>query len=149
MLRTLLGACLAAGLLVPVLNAMMVDHEPSRWLGAAALANTEPGVKVWGASTTLIGGDTALKRNIISGNTQQGIVIGGSATGTMVSGNWIGVGADGTTAFGNAAQAIYVAASDVLIGGTSAAQANIIANVIKEIIEDANSVSDTVKSLSI
>ena len=31
---------LAAGLLVPVLNAMMVDHEPSRWLGAAALANT-------------------------------------------------------------------------------------------------------------
>ncbi|WP_369622442.1 hypothetical protein, partial [Pseudoalteromonas distincta] len=29
-----------AGLLVPVLNAMMVDHEPSRWLGAAALANT-------------------------------------------------------------------------------------------------------------
>ena len=96
--------------------------------GTAALANAEPGVKVWGASTTLIGGDTALKRNIISGNTKQGIVIGGSATGTTVSGNWIGVGADGTTAFGNAAQAIYVAASDVLIGGTSAAQANIIAN---------------------
>lgn len=31
---------LAAGLLVPALNAMMVDFEPARWPGAAALANT-------------------------------------------------------------------------------------------------------------
>ena len=56
--------------------------------GTGCVGNAEPASMCGGG--TLIGGDTALKRNIISGNTQQGIS-SAAPTGTTVSGNWIGV----------------------------------------------------------
>ncbi|OVE82400.1 hypothetical protein BVY03_01005, partial [bacterium K02(2017)] len=73
-------------------------------------------------------GDTA-ERNVISGNTTYGIHISGALTGTRVAGNYVGVGTDGSTDFGNNDHGIYVlgTASDGTIGGTIADETNIIA----------------------
>ncbi|OVE79967.1 hypothetical protein BVY02_01750, partial [bacterium J17] len=68
------------------------------------------------------------ERNIISGNTGVGISYASSTTGARVSGNYIGVGSDGTTDLGNLSHGVYLSAgSDSTIGGDSAAEGNIIA----------------------
>ena len=70
--------------------------------GVAALRNDESGVAVAGAADTLIGGATALARNVISAN-GEGVSIDGDATArTVVRGNRIGTNAAGTRALGNA-----------------------------------------------
>ena len=71
-----------------------------------------------------VGGTTAADRNVISGNSGEGIliVVGNDFD---IEGNYIGVGADGTTPLGNGADGILVGngdplgytASDVNIGG--------------------------------
>jgi hypothetical protein len=53
-----------------------------------------------------VGGTTAADRNILSGNTNNGVEITGPPGGTasvfnMVEGNFIGTQADGSTALGN------------------------------------------------
>ncbi|MGP8053345.1 MAG: right-handed parallel beta-helix repeat-containing protein [Limisphaerales bacterium] len=80
--------------------------------GTAALGNGGVGLYVaGGAQNTLIGtnGDGVndrAERNIISGNTYQGIAIqgtssGANTTGTIVAGNYIGTNAAGTAALPN------------------------------------------------
>ena len=99
--------------------------------GNSVLANAQEGIEVaGGASGTWIGGTTSATRNIISGNTWQGIGIYGATTdGTVIRGNWIGVAADGTTARGNEKQSILVMdATNTMIGGSSAGEGNIVAN---------------------
>ncbi len=99
--------------------------------GTTVLANGQEGVEVaGGASGTWIGGTTAATRNLISGNTWQGIgVYGATTTGTVIRGNWIGVAADGTTARGNEKQGVLVIdATNTMIGGSNAGEGNIIAN---------------------
>ena len=99
--------------------------------GTTVIANGQEGVEVTvGASGTWIGGTTSATRNIISGNTWQGIgVYGATTTGTVIRGNWIGVAADGTTARGNEKQGILVSdATNTMIGGSNAGEGNIIAN---------------------
>ena len=64
-----------------------------------------------GASSNLVGTTgqdgalaDALERNVISGNTASGVIIvdqGGTSTGNVVAGNYIGTTADGTAALGN------------------------------------------------
>ncbi|MDD2990284.1 MAG: cadherin domain-containing protein, partial [Zoogloea sp.] len=99
--------------------------------GNTIVANGEEGIQVWdGATNTVIGDATPGGRNIISGNTLQGIgIYGSTVTGTVVRGNWIGVAADGVTAQGNGRQGIHVSqASTVMIGGSNPGEGNIIAN---------------------
>ena len=76
--------------------------------GSAAIGNHAYGIRVDGGSTgTRIGTDgngtnDVAERNIIGGSTFDGIRLAGSATsGTIVAGNYIGVGADGATAIPN------------------------------------------------
>lgn len=64
--------------------------------GMSALGNAE-GIYI-GSSTT-IGGTTAAARNIISGNSDRGIFIGGS--GGVIEGNYIGTDITDTAAVGN------------------------------------------------
>ncbi|HEY8172171.1 MAG TPA: hypothetical protein VIH21_03720, partial [Dehalococcoidia bacterium] len=67
---------------------------------------------------------TAGSRNVISGNGSVGIdIVGGS---DVVQGNYIGVGADGTTAVANAAGGIGIIANGQTIGGGGPAGANVI-----------------------
>jgi hypothetical protein len=97
--------------------------------GTAAIGNGGSGIGLNAASGNVIGDTTANGGNVISGNTQSGVeFFNGSDTNTVVH-NLIGTGADGSTNAGNGANGIAILSSaDNMIGGTGAAQANIIQN---------------------
>ena len=76
--------------------------------GNAAVANQTDGVQIlFAASNNTIGGTTVFARNVISGNDNAGVYIAGDnsgplvCSGNIVSGNYIGTDAAGTTPFGN------------------------------------------------
>ena len=96
-------------------------------LGTAALGNTV-GVMLDGATTATIGGTVAGARNVISGNTQGGIIImGAGATGNLVQGNYIGTNALGTATLGNTGSGVSVSnVASNTIGGTIAGAGNVI-----------------------
>ncbi len=79
------------------------------------------GVSVEAAQST-IGGNDPGARNVISGNSQ-GIQV--RYPGAVIVGNYIGTDATGMRAVGNDA-GVAVAASDVVVGGTSAGSGNLI-----------------------
>jgi hypothetical protein len=105
--------------------------------GNTALMNSASGILIQ-SSNNQIGGNSAEARNVISGNFVNGISISTTlATGNFVAGNLIGVGADGTTAIGNADNGIQISsqASNNVVGGVVGAgdcavtaQCSIIAN---------------------
>jgi CSLREA domain-containing protein len=86
--------------------------------GTAALPNAI-GVEARACEgTTMIGGDTPVMGNVISGNTAEGILVtdtGCSSGQVNIWGNHIGTNPDGTTAIGNM-DGIHVLASNVVIG---------------------------------
>lgn len=105
-----------------------------------AVANSGSGILIQGSNNT-VGGSSSADRNIVSGNSTNGITINSSlATTNTIQGNYIGVGADGTTALGNGNNGIQIsnAAANNSIGGTTGAtlgatptctgECNIIAN---------------------
>ncbi len=95
--------------------------------GEARLANTRNGISILHASANLVGGVSAAARNVISGNGQFGLTISGAtATGNTVAGNFIGTDVTGTVDLGNAGAGVLLAAPQNLIGGTSAAESNLI-----------------------
>lgn len=98
--------------------------------GTSAVPNGFSGIGVYGgAQSNLIGGTLTSGRNVISGNTQQGIVLADAGTrGNVVSGNYIGVSSAGTAALANGFSGIYLgsAADSNLIGGSFAGMGNVI-----------------------
>ncbi len=88
------------------------------------------GVRVtFGSTGNTIGGITAAARNIISGNTDDGVEITGSdTTGNLVAGNFVGTNLAGTAALGNGTNGVEIdtSASDNTIGGTTATARNVI-----------------------
>ncbi len=72
----------------------------------------------------LIGGVTAGARNVISGNSSDGVNIRG--TGNKVQGNYIGTDITGTLALGNSGNGVSAGEGGVLIGGTEPGARNII-----------------------
>ncbi|PYQ51065.1 MAG: hypothetical protein DMF78_14150, partial [Acidobacteria bacterium] len=87
------------------------------------------GLRIGGAYTNTIGGETAAVRNVISGNLRNGVLIMGplSVEGSVglnvVKGNFIGTDATGTLDRGNAAQGVQIIRSGGnMIGGSVAAR---------------------------
>jgi hypothetical protein len=104
--------------------------------GIAALGNNGSGVSIQAGSNT-VGGATVELRNVISGNRVNGVSIGTTlATGNTIAGNYIGVGANGTTAIinrDNGVQISNTAASNTIGGagvtpGACDNSCNVIAN---------------------
>lgn len=99
--------------------------------GTIDLGNSSDGVFIGSVSNNTIGGTTAATRNLISGNNFEGIEINGSdsgATGNLVQGNYIGTDINGTVDLGNTDRgvAIYSAANNTTIGGTTETARNLI-----------------------
>ncbi len=95
--------------------------------GTAALANNL-GIEILGSPTNLIGGTAAGTRNVISGNTRDGVSISSGADGNRIEGNYIGTNASGSAAIANG-RGITIEGSGVtgnIIGGTAAGARNII-----------------------
>lgn len=100
--------------------------------GNVALGNFRQGIAVTtGATNTVIGGTAAGAGNVISANTVSGVYVQNS-TGTVIKGNLIGVGADGTTALGNGLDGVTIENSaTTTVGGAAAGARNVIsANAI-------------------
>lgn len=78
--------------------------------GTSVLANDGYGIfMLYGPQATIIGGDTPVERNIISGNQFGGVVLHGTATtGNTIQGNFIGTGYDGLIPLSNGGDGVQV-----------------------------------------
>ena len=97
--------------------------------GSGALANSLTGIRVTGtADGNTIGGSAAGVRNVISGNTQDGIFLDG-VIDTLIQGNYIGLSATGgaLTGNGNRGAGVWLLnANGNTIGGTGSNERNVI-----------------------
>ena len=100
--------------------------------GTTSQPNAIGGVRFSDGTTgnTLGGTAGGLARNVISGNTGNGVTLADSGTNNnVIQANTIGLQSDNTTALGNTGTGIYVdGAIDTQIGGSDAAASNSIAS---------------------
>ncbi|MFO7890015.1 MAG: T9SS type A sorting domain-containing protein, partial [bacterium] len=97
--------------------------------GTFSLGNRKNGVYIASYCTgNIIGGSTAEKRNIISGNMQSGIyVYGRQIRNNYIQGNYIGVDINGTSKLGNNLGILLGwEVSKIIIGGLESGQGNVI-----------------------
>jgi hypothetical protein len=96
--------------------------------GTKDLGNDFGGIFLDNASGTTLGGTTAASRNVISGNSDDGVVLN-VVSGTKVLGNRIGTTASGTGALGNDDDGLFIegATSNNEIGDGTSAGSNTIA----------------------
>jgi uncharacterized repeat protein (TIGR01451 family) len=96
--------------------------------GTNDLGNTLCGVFITNSTFNIIGSTNTGLGNVISGNNQQGILIGGSSSfGNQILGNLIGLGANGSNTVANSQNGIHVQNSrSNLIGGTVSGARNVI-----------------------
>jgi hypothetical protein len=99
--------------------------------GTNAVPNGFAGATIFsGATSNVIGGTSVAARNLISGNSSYGVVIGDpGSSGNRVEGNFIGTDLTGTHALGNsfANVALWNGATGNSIGGVAAGSGNVIA----------------------
>ena len=94
--------------------------------GTTALGNYH-GIAFLATSGFQISGST-VDQNVVSGNAQVGIDLGNSATtGLSITGNVIGLNAAKTAKVPNGSAGIFVYGTNTMVGGTTAAAANVIA----------------------
>ena len=101
--------------------------------GSTDLGNGNQGVHLFSVSTNnTIGGTTAAARNVISGNSAAGIMMGAATnTGNVVQGNYIGTKSNGTEALpNNGGVRLGFGANANTIGGTAAGAGNLISGNI-------------------
>jgi hypothetical protein len=99
--------------------------------GLAALGNGKNGVFLDGAPDNTIGGTTAPVGNVITADGASGaypgiLIANGGATGNVVQGNLIGLGADGTTALPGPGSGVVLGsmADNNTVGGTTSGAGN-------------------------
>ena len=97
--------------------------------GTGAMGQGFAGVRINNVSNLLVGGTAAGAGNVVSGNGLSAFNTF-ALTNVTFEGNFIGVGADGTTVLGNGEHGIALGnqLSGVIIGGTAAGAGNLIAN---------------------
>ena len=98
--------------------------------GSGALSNEISGVFIGGmTSGNVVGGTTAIARNVLSGNFEYGVWISDTNTAkNVIEGNYIGTDAKGSNAIPNGLSGIFMGngAASNTIGGASAAAGNVI-----------------------
>ncbi|HKP11149.1 MAG TPA: BACON domain-containing carbohydrate-binding protein, partial [Blastocatellia bacterium] len=99
--------------------------------GSAALGNGDQGVSVASNSNNTVGGTVAAARNVISGNSANGVLILGPAANNLVQGNYIGTNAGGNAALANAGDGVEMVSvantvTNCAIGGAAAGAGNLI-----------------------
>jgi titin len=92
-----------------------------------AVANAAGVLLTGGAASNTIGGTSAPARNLISGNTNDGIDVSGAKM-NRIEGDYIGTNAAGTAALPNGSRGVSVAggSSANTIGGTTSASRNVV-----------------------
>jgi parallel beta-helix repeat protein len=106
-----------------VIEGNFIGTDPT---GTYALGNgfyEVAGVEVDGCSNT-VGGAAFGARNVVSGNTADGIDIYGDSN--TVLGNFIGTDVTGTNALGNGVTGVYLGGSSNAVGGANAGAGNVV-----------------------
>jgi CSLREA domain-containing protein len=113
--------------------------------GTADLGNTVSGIHATQSASTVIGGTTALGRNVVSGNDGAGILLQFTGTtGTLVQGNYIGTNATGTAALPNAVFGVNIVnAPGNTIGGLAVGAGNVISGNTQSGVYVQNTASNT------
>jgi parallel beta-helix repeat protein len=95
--------------------------------GSTVIANTTYGITSVGDSTVIGEAGTSGRRNVISGNTFEGVNLNGADSCTVAN-NYIGVASDGTTSKQNGRDAVSIEATAAsnTIGGTATTATNVI-----------------------
>ncbi len=96
--------------------------------GDSALPNSGSGIFINDSAGNTIGGTVVAAGNVVSGNTQNGILIlGAGSNNNIVQSNYIGTDVTGTVALGNTVFGVNLAlASNNTIGGNTPAARNVI-----------------------
>lgn len=96
--------------------------------GLLDLGNGASGAFILNSREVTFGGTSTASRNVVGGNTQNGVLFDGSSPRGIIKANFIGLGADGTSLVPNDQHGLVAAAaSDSLtIGGPTAAERNVI-----------------------
>lgn len=99
--------------------------------GVLDRGNTVDGVRIEaGANANTIGGTTAARRNVVSGNDQDGIQVDGEASdNNIIRGNYVGVNALGSATIGNGGDGVFISggADSTVVGGSLSSGGNLIA----------------------
>ncbi len=93
--------------------------------GAVAVPNSINGVSIQGGSDNAIGGSIPEMRNVISGNSGDGVRITDSRN-NRVQGNAIGTDVNGRAGLGNGRQGVRVFGDDNVVGGAFAGSGNLV-----------------------
>jgi parallel beta-helix repeat protein len=116
-------------------NTVIGNYIGSHPDGAGGLGNAQHGVRVYGgAHDNTIGGDTAGERNLLSGNTMDGVRIEGSGSdNNLVKGNYIGIDVSGIGTVENGENGVHImnGAKSNIIGGATPAEGNVISANMK------------------
>jgi hypothetical protein len=92
------------------------------------MGNVHGGVFIWSPTNVLIGGTTPGARNIIANNGGDGIGTFAAGQSMTIAGNFIGTDITGTVPMGNAGAGIKATVPNIIIGGTTPAAGNLVAN---------------------
>ena len=111
--------------------------------GTAAIGNASNGILIL-ADGIAVGGTAPNARNIISGNTLDGINII-SAANTLIQGNYVGTDINGTVDIGNLEEGISIVTStNTTVGGSALGAGNVIAGNSRSGIYDNASSGTTI-----
>ena len=98
--------------------------------GTLDRGNSGRGVYIHDSATAnIVGGSSADRRNVISGNNTRGVeILGAGVSSNTVKGNYIGTNSAGTVALGNTSGGVVInnSASGNTIGGSAAGAGNVI-----------------------
>jgi hypothetical protein len=107
-------------------NKVLGNFVGTNAAGTADLGNGLDGVEIFDASDNTVGGARAAARNVISGNTDDGVELQGDTLGNEVFGNFIGTAANGIEALGNGDDGVHILGEGNTVGGTVAGTRNVI-----------------------
>jgi hypothetical protein len=129
--RNLISAC--SNVSVRIRNASNSTTVLGNYIGTTVsgnviLANSNNGIDINSSNAQIIGGSTYAAKNVISGNTI-GVNVSTCATVT-IKGNFIGLGADGSTVISNSSAGVRIqgTTSTVTIGGALAQERNVVSS---------------------
>src|SRR5205807_624197 len=105
-------------------NTVLGNYIGADATGAKPLGNADGVTLAGGATGNVIGGAAAGSANVLSGNTDAGLLLGGAINSAQ--GNLIGTDRTGAAALGNAGSGVSINASGATIGGTAAGAGNVI-----------------------
>ena len=110
-------------------NVVLGNYIGTDASGSNGVPNGKSGVFIGnGSSGNIIGSTNSAGRNILSGNTEYGVILTSNTTANVVLGNYIGVNASGSLMVSNELGGAFLADGAIgnAIGGTNAGAGNVV-----------------------